>query len=540
MIGFSSPLMFGLALGVSLINTGLLLLMSLRLLQAFQQCTYRPRQFLRWIFDGRARLFVRLGSLSIISFGLIAVKNVLFYVHLDNLYFPIIGFVLYVGLGGVLVYDGFRQRAKVPLRWTPRVVRLVVVTAIVSFAFTFLFVWLGAAIIPWGWMGFAFVSVTPLLLPDFILKAHLLLFPVEAAIRQKFIRRAKKKLNSSQFENLVRIGITGSYGKTSVKNILAKMLEKKFVTAVSPASFNTPMGFAKTVNDVLQPEVEVLIFEMGLRYTRDIAYLCKLFKPQHGILTSIGTAHIETMGSQDAIKHEKSQLVHALPQDGIAVLNGASPLCEEVFEELKLERKFLTGLEDAKSISVTAEGCEFELFGIKCRTKLLGRHNIENIAMCARLAYELGVTPEQIAEAVGELEPTPHRLQLISADNGVIILDDSYNATAQGTQAALEVFGLFAAATRRVVQTPGIVELGKHAYETNFNYGQAIAAVATDVIVVNQANREALIAGLSAGKFDASRIHVVNSLQEAIALYPIILSAGDVLLLANDLPDLFS
>jgi len=532
--------MFGLALGVSAINVALLMLMSIRLFQAFQQCTYRPRQFLRWIFDARARLFVRFASLAIVSFGLMTLKSILAYIHLEGYYWFTIGLVFYIGLGGVLIWDGLRQKAKLPLKWTPRVIRLFVVTAIISFAMTFLFVWLGSAIIPWGWLGFGLIAVTPLLIPDFMLKAHVLLFPYEAATRQKFIRRAKRKLFSAPHKNLIRIGITGSYGKTSVKNILAKMLEKKFTTAVSPASFNTPMGFAKTVNDVLQPDTEVLIFEMGLRYTRDIAYLCKLFEPQHGILTSIGTAHIETMGSQEAIKHEKSQLVYALPQEGIAVLNGASPLCEEVFSELNLENKFLANLDEVKNIKVSAEGCEFELFGVKCKTRLLGKHNIENIVMCARLAHELGVTAEQIAEAVGELEPTPHRLQLINADNGVVILDDSYNATAQGTQAALEVLGLFTVANRRVVQTPGIVELGKHANEVNFEYGKQIAATATDVIVVNQANREAIVAGLRAGDFDEARVHAVKSLDEAIALYPTLLSAGDVLLIANDLPDLFS
>ena len=544
MLGFSSALLFSLALGVSVINSVLVIFMSYRLFLIFQQGGYRVRPFIAWCLDGRSRLFGRLFSLALVSFGLMVISNVLSYLHLENYYVPIVGIVFYIGFASVLVWDAFRQTKKVPLRLTPRLVRLGIITALLAFGTSFFLLWFGSTIVN-GWIiGFSFIALTALMLPEFILGAHYILYPYEALVRRYFIRKATKKLESETYINLIRIGITGSYGKTSVKNILATMMAKKFRTAVSPASFNTPMGFAKTINDVLKPEHEVLIMEMGLRYTFDIEYLCRLFKPQHGILTAIGTAHIETMKTQDAIKREKAKLVQAIPPQGIAILNGQSPLCGVVYKELSLENKILVKLDDVtKNVKVSESGCEFDLVlgedVVPCKTELLGRHNIENIALCALLAYRLGVSSQQIQEAIAELKPTPHRLQLIRAENGVIILDDSYNASEQGTKAGLEVLALFSGG-KKIVQTPGIVELGSHSTQVNRNFAKRIATVADEVIIINDANKQSLLDGLAEANFPTEKIHIFKTLAEAVAVYPTILKRGDVLLLANDLPDLFN
>jgi len=533
--------MFGAALLVAAVNTVLLVIMSYRILLVFQQAGYRVKPFVKWLFDSRAKFFIRLFGLSFISFGLMALKNVLFYIHLDNLYWPIIGVLFYILFSSILIWDARRQKKKIPLKWTPRVMRLTAGIAVFVFAFSFLLLWLGQVIIN-HWVGFALITITPMLLPDFMLKAHFVLWPYEAYVKQGFVRRAQRKLHSREHKKLIRIGITGSYGKTTCKNILAAMLAKKYKVAVSPASYNTPMGFARTVNEVLREDHQVLIMEMGLRYAHDIQEMCDLVKPHHGLLTSIGTAHIETMGSREAIKIEKAKLVHALPPDGTAVLNGESLLCRQVYDELELENKHLTTL-TAKDIRITETGCKFMLYEIECETKLLGRHNVENIIMCAQMAYELGVTPAQIAWAISELEPVPHRLQLTKSYNGVIILDDSYNATVQGTAAALEVLMLFRddkTGRKLVVQTPGIIELGETGDEANFNYAKEIAKVASDVIVVNETNKKPLLEGLKDAEFPTERTHVAKTLDDAMALYPTLLRPGDVILLANDLPDLFN
>ena len=534
-----------LAIAVSIINGALLCVMSYRLIHIFQLGGYRVRPLVNWLMDRRVGFYTRLVALTLLGIGSMMVVNVLFDSFTDNIYLSFLGLIFYFSLGVVFCTNMNRKKARVSLRYTARVQRLYVPIAILSGLLTYVFLWLGGQVFG-GWIRFSLIAVIPLFLPMILITAGYIIWPVEALVRQFYIRKAKRRLNQPQFTNLVRIGITGSYGKTSCKNILASMIEKKFKTTKSPSSFNTPMGFAKTVNNILADDTEVLIFEMGLRYRRDIKTLAKLFKPMHGILTGIGTQHIETMRTVEAIKAEKSELLRALPDSGIAVLNGESPGCVEIYDELDLKTRILTGVDKdmdfcAQNVRVTPDGCMFDLKlnqeVISCTTKLLGKHNIENILVCATLAFMLGVPSDLIAQAVAGLEATPHRLELIKSANGVLILDDSYNASEQGTQAALDVLSLFEG--KKVVQTPGIVEQGSRAHEVNFKYAKRIAKVADIVIVVGEFNRQAILDGLDSAKFNNEHIYVAKGLDEVKELYPKILSGGDVLLIANDLPDNF-
>jgi UDP-N-acetylmuramoyl-tripeptide--D-alanyl-D-alanine ligase len=436
---------------------------------------------------------------------------------------------------------------KVSLKLTARVKRLVVLLFVASFAVTWVFVWLGSMV---SILGFTVVGLTPLLLPVLLLLCNFLLWPTEEWIRAGYLSRAKKKLARPEFSNLIKIGITGSWGKTSCKNILAAMLSEKYSVAASPSSFNTPMGFTKTVNNILSPGNEVLIFEMGARYVGDIKYLCRLFNPTHGIMTGIGPQHIETFGSIENIKRAKGDLLHSLPPGGIAVTNGDNEKCCEVFAELKSENKYKSTFDKSgggegyvSDISVTHEGCNFMLHlggrgktqAVRCTTRLLGKHNIQNILMCAIMANKLGITPAQIAAAVARLSPTPHRLELIRAENGILVLDDSYNASPAGTVAALEVLSLFKGA--KVVLTPGLVELGTRGAEENFKFGARLASVADKVIVVNELNKSAIVDGLNSQSYSAENIFTAASLDDAKQIYSKLLKKGDVLLIENDLPD---
>jgi UDP-N-acetylmuramoyl-tripeptide--D-alanyl-D-alanine ligase len=373
------------------------------------------------------------------------------------------------------------------------------------------------------------------------------MWPYEWSVRAWYLGKAQRKLKRPEYAGLIRIGITGSWGKTSCKNILARMLVGKYKVAASPLSYNTPLGFTKTINNTLDGH-DIVIFEMGARYAWDIKYLCNLFKPTYGILTGIGPQHIDTMKSIEVIKKTKSDLVRALPKDGgVAVINGDNEKCREVFKELDLNAKYLSSVSEKKDaeawvdgLSVTQDGCTFMLHirGMKpvsCTTKLLGRHNIENILMCAIMASKLGVTPTEISAAVAELEPIPHRLELVKAPNGILILDDSYNASAGGTAAAMEVLALFGG--QKVVMTPGLVELGTRADEENFKFGARMAKVADKVIIVNEINKQAITDGLLSLKFKEENIHFAKTLEEAKQIYSGILKPGDVLLIANDLPD---
>jgi UDP-N-acetylmuramoyl-tripeptide--D-alanyl-D-alanine ligase len=340
------------------------------------------------------------------------------------------------------------------------------------------------------------IGLPLLFLPRTVAAANTVMLPVENAIKRKWTKLAVKKLRQPQFAGLVKIGITGSYGKTTVKNILHVMLSSQYKVLSSPDSFNTPLGFAKTVNRHLTGGVQVLIMEMGARHRGDIAEMCRLLRPDHGIITAIGPCHLETFGDIETIKRTKYELFDAIPEGGIKIDAAA-----ETFYE----------------------------------TKLLGRHNQRNIALCAEFARRFGITEDNIKSAVCNLKPVPHRLELIESTNGIKVLDDGYNSNPHGAECALEVLSAFNG--RKAVQTPGFAEQGVDAYKLNFKFGVQIAAAADAVIIMGELNKASLYDGLMSAGYPPEKIYFAAAVEDAKRIYPHILRTGDALLIENDLPE---
>ena len=350
----------------------------------------------------------------------------------------------------------------------------------------------------------------PLLwLPHTVAFANRLMTPWEAANKRRYLRRAKRVLRRRP--DLIVIGITGSYGKTSVKNILAAMLATQYRVVSSPASFNTPQGFARTVNEHLTPATQVLIMEMGARHVGDIAEMCDLCHPHHGIITSIGECHLATFGDVATVAATKAELFAALPANGIAVTDGDNPWCRALVHP---------------RLTLVHRAAEH------FTTPLLGEHNQTNIALAAVVAREVGVSDEAIKAVVAELTPSDHRLQKIVAPNGIVILDDSYNANPTSAASALKVLGTYT--TRKVVQTPGFVEQGTNTATAHAELCAQIKATADAVIVVGEVNRRYFVDGLAGWD---KPVFYVPTRDAAKNLYPTLLKAGDVLLLLNDLPE---
>lgn len=362
----------------------------------------------------------------------------------------------------------------------------------------------------------------------------------ERANNARYERRAARILASRP--DLIKIAVTGSCGKTSVKNILCAMLSEKFRVLATPESYNTPMGIAKSVKN-LDSTHDVFIAEMGARRTGDIKKLMKIVRPTHSVLTAINEQHLQTFGSREAIAAEKLRVLDIRSEDGVCVVNDALIRYEKVRDDknmnIILAGESETSPVRCSDIAVCENGSVFtlSLFGreIECSTVLLGVHNIVNITLAAAMAYRLGVSPEQIRNAVYELEPTPHRLQLIEG-NGIKIIDDSFNANPDGAAAALDVLELFAG--RKVVLTPGMVELGDSENEENFKLGAALARTADVVMLVGKKRTAAIGRGLKEGGF-GGETYVFSSLDEAELAFNGILHLGDVLLILNDLPDCY-
>lgn len=548
MFAFTSNYHLTLSIAISVANAFVLCFCCYKLLHVFQLSGYQARNFSSWVFSRRSKFYIRLFALSFLSFGSMLIVSVLFEDFVEIISLSYLGLIFYFYLTLVFINNTQREPVKVSLKFTARIKRLIAVMWILLFFVSLTVMWVGVEFIPH--VRFSLIAFIPMLLPVLILVCHFILLPLESIIKLNYLNMAKRKLKNPEYQSLIRIGITGSWGKTSTKNILAAMLREKYQVVASPASFNTPTGFSKTINNVLTDGDEVLIMEMGARYINDIKYLSSLFKPHHAIITGIGVQHLETFKTIENIKRTKSDLIRALPAGGIAVLNGDNEKCREAFNESILVNKFIStvnktdgGDGSADNIKMTNNGAEFTLLlrgqrPVKCKTKLLGIHNIQNILMCAIMANKLGITPEQISGAIEKLEPTPHRLELVKTPKGVLILDDSYNASVTGTKAALDVLALFRG--KKIVMTPGLVELGAKEEEENFKFGARLADAANAVIIVGETNKTDIANGLLSRGFAEKNIFYAGNIEDAKNIYTRMLKPGDVLLIENDLPDNYS
>ncbi|MBS7263400.1 MAG: UDP-N-acetylmuramoyl-tripeptide--D-alanyl-D-alanine ligase [Eubacteriales bacterium] len=514
----------------------LMLIGARHAIHIFQLETYHYRGYLLWHVRGAVEKWL-------FSLLLAAAPAQLLYFGLPYLTgsWNVVAAVAVRHILPTLVYAGFmltyilrynKTEFKKKLVFTARIKRLYAALAIVIVA-----VEAGLCL-----LGMPFTGAV--LLPLWVLTAALLVNPVEIAIRRYYVSKAHNKLMASRCR---RIGITGSYGKTSTKFILATILGVRYKVLCTPASYNTPNGISRCVNDKLDDSYDIFIAEMGAAHKGDIAELCRIVRPQYGILTSVGAQHLETFGSQEAITETKYALVKALPADGAAFLNGENEICRELAARKAAAPVRLYAREGDESpvtvadASTDAQGSRFTLvfrhtgMRVACRTRLLGSHNILNIVGCAALALELGLTPEEIARGVALLEPTEHRLQLIPG--AVTVIDDAFNSNPGGALEALRTLACFPG--KKLIVTPGMVELGAEQEALNRRFGEQIAAYADLAILVGSPARVApLIAGATSGGMkEGERVFAVRTFNDATAKMQTLITAGDTVLFENDLPD---
>ncbi len=391
-----------------------------------------------------------------------------------------------------------------------------------------------------------FIGLFPLLLPLWVALGGLCAWPIEKLVSEMYFRDAQKKLAARP--DLIKIGITGSYGKTSVKFILGTILQEKFQVLVTPSSFNTPMGVTRIIREKLMPSHQVFVAEMGARHVGDIKELCRLVHPRYGVLTSVGPQHLDTFHTIDRIKSTKYELMDAIPDGGCCFFPDDQAICRELFDQTRKEKRLCSihaDTEDADvwatDLRVSPAGSTFILHTmqdeITCQTRLLGEHNIQNILLAATVGLQLGMTLRQIARGISRIEPVEHRLQLISTP-GMTIIDDAFNANPRGAQAALKVLKGFEG--RRIIITPGMVELGAGEEQFNHDFGTMMADCVDVAILVGKKHTAPIAKGLREAGFPENNLHVVSTLDDASALLRQMGRPGDVALFENDLPDHYS
>lgn len=377
-----------------------------------------------------------------------------------------------------------------------------------------------------------------------LLLALWLLAPVEKRIRARYVQEARQIL--SQRDDLLRIGITGSYGKTSVKHILAVLLSQRYYTYKTPHSYNNLMGLTLSIRTQLKPLHQVFIAEMGADHVGEITALADLVQPDIAIITAIGPQHLSTFGSQEQIVHEKMRLVEALPPDGIAVLNVDNSWIRNY--PLAFTGTIITygihqpnAMVKAGNIHYHARGTWFDITTsegtFKVATRLLGEHNVLNILGAVACASALHVPYDQMIAAIKQLPYTEHRLQAV--DMGTYtLLDDAYNANPQGADYALEV--LKAMSGRRFLLTPGFLDLGEATKQAHQEYARKMAECADEIILIGKQQTTVIAATLRSLSFPEAHLHTVDTTVEAFACLREQVKQGDVALIENDLPDAFN
>ena len=532
---------------MSLLNAGLLFMASMKFILVLQQCGYRGRRYHKWLANKDTPYLSRLMLLCFMALLFFCVLNMTFVAMVGKDFGSYLGFLCYILFAAMYINSEKHVNAKIPLKKTARIIRLcitfIILIAIFTFGFVTLLNYLAYVIgnEVFGVLRFCFICVMPLLLPEILFVAYLINEPLERLIRSYYLRHAINKLSNS---NVIKIGITGSYGKTSVKEILRTILSQKYRVLATPASFNTPLGIARTVK-FLDSTHDVFIAEMGAREKGDIKELAKMVRPLYGVITGVNNQHLETFGTIENTMDTKYELFENLADDGIGIFSSDDDNSVSLYGRYQGE-KYLAGvassdgLVTATEIKTDVKGMEFTLNikgeeSVKCSTVLLGTHSVRNICLAAAVAYKLGMTPNEIAMGINRIQSIGHRLELMPNNKNIVIIDDSYNSNELGTIAAMEVLDTFNG--RKIVLTPGLVELGKAENLANFNLGKTLAKHANIVIVVGKHNAVMLINGLIEGGMDRENIKFAKSLNKGNALLNEILEEGDVVLFENDLPD---
>lgn len=500
-------------------------------LMMFQQNSYRPERYTRWASQtGESTTVTRCFYLFATFFLLV----------------PMIPFIISAPVAALIAIwftlSLLKAKYKKPLVFTQRAKRLMGVALSLS-AIIVALAWVFA-----GLKGACIVAYALLFLSQFILlTAYSILIPVEKSINKKYYDDAASILKS--MPDLKIIGITGSYGKTSTKHYLQRILSEKYETLMTPGSYNTTLGVVRTIREYMKPYTEVFIVEMGAKQPGDIKEICDLVHPQAAIITAVGEQHLETFKTIENVQRTKFELFDSLPSDGVAVINNdfamiASRPTANGPQTIRYAISDTIGCDvTAKDIEYDRRGSSFTYVGptgeIRFRTPLVGQCNISNLLAAISLAIKLGVPVEKIKYAVETMEQVEHRLNMKHTPGGLTIIDDAFNSNPDGSRMALEVLANMTGGSRIII-TPGMIELGDRQEELNNLFGQRIAKSADIAIVVGQYNRDAISEGIKAVEsFNTDNLYIVNSFAEAQQLLLSLAKPGDTVLYENDLPDTF-
>jgi UDP-N-acetylmuramoyl-tripeptide--D-alanyl-D-alanine ligase len=403
------------------------------------------------------------------------------------------------------------------LAWTPRLVRLAVLSGVLLVA-----IFLVAVVTNLMMVGVAGL----ILLPQVIDLALLTLAPVERKLGNKWVDQAERKLKAIGPEV---VAITGSYGKTTTKGYVAHLLSGSKRVVASPASFNNRMGLARAINENLTPGTQVFVAEMGTYGKGEIADLCSWITPTVAAMVSIGPVHLERFKTEERIVEAKSEIldraevgVICIDHPLLAFLAGERSKTMEIVEVGTGDRgrvRVVDGqlfIDDRALVEVPAEAYP------------------SNLAVAVGVALAMGMTADEIARRVPGVPSADHRLTVTTSDRGFTVIDDTFNSNPAGARRALQALVRAAGPGRKVLVTPGMIELGQIQSRENQQFASEASKVVDDIVIVGRTNRRALQQGSADGR---AAVTVMGKREDAVAWVRSALGPGGAVLYENDLPD---
>ncbi len=334
------------------------------------------------------------------------------------------------------------------------------------------------------------------------------------------------------------IGITGSNGKTTTKDLLAAILSEGFPVIKTEANFNNEIGLPLTLLNITK-DTGMAVVEMGMRGLGQIRQLTEIARPTMGIVTNVGLTHLELLGTQENIAKAKAELVESLPEDGIAVLNGDESLVRNM-GSLTRARTIYYGIDGPKldyragAIKLIENGSLFKLTSKKdskgdfeIRITIPGRHNVLNSLAAIAVARELGITGEQIRKALLRPEITEKRLNVFKR-NGYSIIDDTYNASPASVKAALDVLKSDRYSKRKIAVLADMLELGGASEKIHYEIGEYAGKIGIDHLFAYGEHAQEYIKGVN-GVTEGKGTHFASK-QDLVAVLKEYIAPGDAIL----------
>ena len=514
-----------------------LCLRTKKAMQSLQQNAYdKGYRYIRWVVRNVSKVFEPLDLLPLF----LIIFN--FFIN-SNLAIIIIYILLY----SFLYYDLYdklkREKDKLPLKNTSRIKRIIAVTVLI-YILLILYTYYNYNI--YIVKSYIYIFIILAFLQYFVIWfVARITMPIEKLVYLYYLMKAKHKLK--KINDLKVIGVTGSYGKTSTKNILNDILSTRFNVLASPKNFNTPYGLLITINEYIDRFTSIFISEMGARKKGEIKELCNIVKPKYGILTKIGVAHLDSFKTEKNIQETKFELIESLPSDGVAILNKDDEM--QVSYPLQNKCKVIwIGRSNESDVIISDIKTDFSgtSFNIMFKgdnkkyyfkTILLGYANAYNVLASIALGKELGMTIKELQKGLNKVKTIEHRLELKRIGD-ITIIDDAYNSNPEGSKMALEVLNTMPG--KKIIVTPGMIELGDKQYEYNRYLGTVIASICDEVILVGKDQTKPIYDGLESKKYDKEHIHIINDVKQAFEIIKKLKDKDTYVLLENDLPDIFN